>query len=126
MVETTDLLFAVDSVPAVFGVTRKPFIVFTSNIFAILGLRSLYFLLAGAIGYFRYLKYGLPAVLVFMGVEMLLDPHDRQPPLWFQVDIPTSVSLTVVAGILLVSIVLSVFAARHDDKRSERQKRVGL
>ena len=61
-----------------------------------------------------------------MGVEMLLDPHDRQPPLWFQVDIPTSVSLTVVAGILLVSIVLSVFAARHDDKRSERQKRVGL
>ena len=125
MVETTDLLFAVDSVPAVFGVTRKPFIVFTSNIAAILGLRSLYFLLAGAIGYFRYLKYGLPAVLVFMGVEMLLDPHDRQPPLWFQVDIPTSVSLTVVAGILLVSIVLSVFAARREDRRSERQKRVG-
>ena len=74
MVETTDLLFAVDSVPAVFAVTRKPFIVFTSNVFAILGLRSLYFLLAGAIGYFRYLKYGLPLVLVFMGVEMLLDP----------------------------------------------------
>ncbi len=77
MVETTDLLFAVDSVPAVFAVTRKPFIVFTSNVFAILGLRSLYFLLAGAIGYFRYLKYGLPVVLVFMGVEMLLDPHDH-------------------------------------------------
>ena len=76
MVETTDLLFAVDSIPAVFAVTRKPFIVFTSNVFAILGLRSLYFLLAGAIGYFRYLKYGLPVVLVFMGVEMLLDPHD--------------------------------------------------
>ena len=93
MVETTDLLFAVDSIPAVFAVTRKPFIVFTSNVFAILGLRSLYFLLAGAIGYFRYLKYGLPLVLVFMGVEMLLDPHERMPPLWFQVDIPTSVSL---------------------------------
>jgi tellurite resistance protein TerC len=113
MVETTDLLFAVDSIPAVFAVTRKPFIVFTSNVFAILGLRSLYFLLAGAIGYFRYLKYGLPLVLVFMGVEMLLDPHDR-PPRWIQVDIPTSVSLVVVAGILLLSIVLSVFAARRE------------
>ena len=116
MVETTDLLFAVDSVPAVFAVTRKAFIVFTSNVFAILGLRSLYFLLAGAIDYFRYLKYGLPLVLVFMGVEMLLDPHDRQPPLWFQVDIPISVSLTVVAGILVISVVLSVFAARHERK----------
>jgi tellurite resistance protein TerC len=117
MVETTDLLFAVDSIPAVFAVTRKPFIVFTSNVFAILGLRSLYFLLADAIGYFRYLKYGLPAVLVFMGVEMLLDSHDRLPQLWFQVDIPTSVSLLVVAGILLISIVLSVIAARHDKKQ---------
>ena len=116
MVETTDLLFAVDSVPAVFAITRKPFIVFTSNVFAILGLRSLYFLLAGALGYFRYLKYGLPLVLVFMGVEMLIDPHDRVPPLWFQVDIPTSVSLLVVAGILLISIVLSVTAAQRDKR----------
>jgi tellurite resistance protein TerC len=120
MVETTDLLFAVDSIPAVFAVTRKPFIVFTSNVFAILGLRSLYFLLAGAIGYFRYLKYGLPLVLVFMGVEMLLDPHDRLPPLWFQVDVPTSVSLLVVAGILLVSIVLSVTAAKREARRGQR------
>jgi tellurite resistance protein TerC len=117
MIETTDLLFAVDSIPAVFAVTRKPFIVFTSNVFAILGLRSLYFLLAGAIGYFRYLKYGLPLVLVFMGTEMLLDPHDR-PPRWFQVDIPTSVSLLVVAGVLLISIVLSVFAAHRERERA--------
>jgi tellurite resistance protein TerC len=116
LVETTDLLFAVDSVPAVFAVTRKPFIVFTSNVFAILGLRSLYFLLAGAIGYFRYLKYGLPIVLVFMGIEMLLDSHDRQPPLWFQVDVPTSVSLLVVAGILLISIVLSVLVAEREKR----------
>jgi tellurite resistance protein TerC len=120
LVETTDLLFAVDSVPAVFAVTRKPFIVFTSNVFAILGLRSLYFLLAGAIGYFRYLKYGLPIVLVFMGVEMLLDPHDRQPPLWFQVDVPISVSLLVVAGILLISIVLSILVAEREKR--ERAK----
>jgi tellurite resistance protein TerC len=121
MVETTDLLFAVDSIPAVFAVTRKPFIVFTSNVFAILGLRSLYFLLAGALQYFRYLKYGLPIVLMFMGVEMLLDSHDRQPPLWFQVDIPTSVSLVVVAGILLISIVLSITAARRDSKRAAKK-----
>jgi tellurite resistance protein TerC len=120
MVETTDLLFAVDSIPAVFAVTRKPFIVFTSNVFAILGLRSLYFLLAGAIGYFRYLKYGLPLVLVFMGVEMLLDSHDRLPPLWFQFDVPTSVSLLVVAGILLISIVLSVTAAKREARRGQR------
>ncbi len=121
MVETTDLLFAVDSVPAVFAVTRKPFIVFTSNVFAILGLRSLYFLLAGAIRSFRYLKYGLPLVLVFMGVEMLLDPHDRQPLLWFQVDIPISVSLLVVAGILFISIVLSVTAAHREQRRGRGQ-----
>src|SRR2546428_7329438 len=97
MVETTDLIFAVDSIPAIFAVTTKPFIVFTSNVFAILGLRSLYFLLAGAIRYFRYLKVSLAFVLVFTGVKMLLDPHDRQPPLWFQIEIPTSVALMVVA-----------------------------
>jgi tellurite resistance protein TerC len=119
MVETTDLLFAVDSIPAVFAVTRKPFIVFTSNVFAILGLRSLYFLLAGAIGYFRYLKYGLPLVLVFMGVDMLLDPHDR-PPRWIQVEIPTSVSLLVVAAILVTSVILSIYAARHETKRTPK------
>ena len=75
MVETTDLVFAVDSIPAIFGITRDPFIVFTSNVFAILGLRSLYFVLAGAITYFRYLKVGLAFVLVFIGLKMLLDPH---------------------------------------------------
>jgi len=126
MVETTDLLFAVDSIPAVFAVTRKPFIVFTSNVFAILGLRSLYFVLAGALGYFRYLKYGLPLVLVFMGVEMLIDPHERKVPLWFQVDIPISISLSVVAGILLISILASLIAAwrekRHDKENTDRDK----
>jgi tellurite resistance protein TerC len=115
MIETTDLLFAFDSVPAVFAVTTQPFIIFTSNVFAILGLRSLYFVLAGALGYFRFLKYGLALVLVFMGAEMLLDPHD-QPPRWFQVDIPTSVSLLVVAGIILCSIALSILAASFQKK----------
>ena len=116
MVETTDLLFAFDSIPAIFAVTRNPFIVFTSNVFAILGLRSLYFVLAGAIRYFRYLKYGLALVLVFIGVKMLIDPHDN-PPRWFQADIPISVSLIVVAGIILVSIALSVAAAWREKKR---------
>ncbi|HEX5399812.1 MAG TPA: TerC family protein [Verrucomicrobiae bacterium] len=115
LVETTDLIFAVDSVPAVFSVTRKAFIVFTSNVFAILGLRSMYFLLAGALGYFRYLKVGLSAVLVFIGIKMLLDPHEHTP-LWFQMGIPTRISLLIVAAILSVSIVLSIIAARKDKK----------
>ncbi len=117
LVETTDLIFAVDSVPAVFSVTRKAFIVFTSNVFAILGLRSMYFLLVGALGYFRYLKIGLSAVLAFIGAKMLLDPHDH-PPQWFQIEIPTSVSLLVVAAILLISIALSVTAARREKSKS--------
>ena len=103
LVETTDLIFAVDSVPAVFAVTQKAFIVFTSNVFAILGLRSLYFLLAGAIGKFRHLKAGLSVVLVFVGAKMLLDPHDHAPQ-WFQTKIPTVTSLLVVAAILAVAI----------------------
>lgn len=125
MVETTDLVFAVDSIPAIFGVTRNPFIVFTSNVFAILGLRSLYFVLAGAIAYFRFLKVGLSFVLVFIGIKMLLDPHVEEvvgsgalaEPVelrWYQLTIPTSVSLAVVGSIILLSILISVIAARRE------------
>jgi tellurite resistance protein TerC len=113
LVETTDLIFAVDSVPAVFSVTQNAFIVFTSNVFAILGLRSLYFLLAGALGYFRHLKFGLSVVLVFVGTKMLLDPHGHEPKS-FQIEIPTGVSLLVVAAILAISIALSITAARRE------------
>jgi tellurite resistance protein TerC len=116
LVETTDLVFAVDSIPAVFAVTTKPFIVFTSNVFAILGLRSLYFVLAGAIGYFRYLKVGLSVVLMFIGAKMLLDPHDNPQPRWFQVEIPISTSLLVVAGIILASIVASILLRRRETR----------
>lgn len=116
LVETTDLIFAVDSVPAVFSVTRKAFIVFTSNVFAILGLRSMYFLLVGALGYFRYLKIGLSAVLVFIGIKMLLDPHEHAP-LWFQIDIPTRTSLLIVAAILSISIALSVIAGQKEKEQ---------
>lgn len=116
MVETTDLFFALDSIPAIFAVTTKPFIVFTSNVFAILGLRTLYFVFAGAIGYFRYLKIGLSVALIFIGVKMLLDPHDREPPLPFQVEIPISISLLIVAGIILTSIIVSVVAAQREKR----------
>jgi len=116
VVETTDLIFALDSIPAIFAVTTKPFIVFTSNVFAILGLRSLYFVLAGAIEYFRYLKIGLSLVLVFVGVKMLLAPHGDSHQ-WFQVEIPTGLSLLVVAGVILVSIALSFAAAQREKKR---------
>jgi tellurite resistance protein TerC len=121
VVETTDLIFAVDSIPAIFGVTTNRFIVFTSNVFAILGLRSLYFVLAGAIEYFRYLKVGLSFVLVFIGVKMLLDPHDH-PAMWFQADIPTGVSLGVVAGIILTSITLSVMATKREQAAGRKME----
>lgn len=107
VIETSDLVFALDSIPAIFGVTQRPFIVFTSNVFAILGLRSLYFVLEGAIASFRFLKYGLSLVLVFIGVKMLVDPHDHEPK-WFQVDIPITIALSIVVGILLISIGLSM------------------
>lgn len=99
VVEATDVVFAVDSIPAVFGVTRDPFIVFTSNIFAILGLRALYFLLAGLMHKFRYLGFGLGLVLVFVGAKMLL--HDWVP-------IPTTWSLGIVLAILTAAIVASL------------------
>jgi tellurite resistance protein TerC len=114
MVETTDLIFALDSIPAIFAVTTKPFIVFTSNVFAILGLRSLYFVLAGAIGYFRYLKIGLSIVLVFVGGKMLVDPHGDGPHKWFQFEVSTVISLVIIGVILGTAILLSIIATRRE------------
>jgi len=105
-VETSDLIFAVDSIPAIFAVTQDAFIVFTSNVFAILGLRSLYFVLAGAIRYFRYLKVGLSIVLVFIGVKMLLI-HTKY-------EVSIGLSLAVVLGIILISMLLSILSARKE------------
>ncbi len=118
-IETTDLVFALDSIPAIFGITHKPFIIFTSNVFAILGLRSLYFLLANAISYFRYLKIGLSLVLTFIGVKMLLDPH-HAPPKWFQVKIPTATSLIIIVAILTTSIIMSIAATLHEKHLKKR------
>jgi tellurite resistance protein TerC len=104
-VETSDLIFAVDSIPAIFAVTTDPFVVFTSNAFAILGLRSLYFLLADAADRFRYLKLGLAAVLIFVGAKMLLTDIFKVEPV---------LSLGVILGILAVAITGSLMADRRD------------
>ena len=109
-VESTDVVFAVDSIPAIFAVTKDPFIVFTSNMFAILGLRSLYFVLAGAIELFHYLKYGLALVLVFIGVKMLAAHWIEES----EIEIPSWGPLVVVATILFISIIASIIrSARH-------------
>ena len=105
-VEVTDLIFAVDSIPAIFAVTTDPFIVFTSNIFAILGLRSLYFLLAGIITKFAYLKVGLSFVLIFVGAKMLLLDVYK---------VPIAASLGIIAGILGLSILVSLIKPPKTD-----------
>jgi tellurite resistance protein TerC len=107
VVESTDLVFAVDSIPAVFAVTSDPFLVYTSNVFAILGLRSLYFLLAGVMQKFVYLKLGLAAVLVFVGGKMTLSE------VW---KIPSAVSLLVIAALLALSIVASLRKNRREER----------
>ena len=99
LVESTDVVFALDSIPAIFTITQDPFIVYTSNIFAILGLRSLYFLLAGVVHKFHYLKLGLSSVLVLIGIKMLIEE-------WYEV--PIGLSLGVVAAILVLSVVASL------------------
>ena len=119
MVETTDLVFALDSIPAIFAVTQEPFLVFTSNVFAILGLRSLYFVLANAINYFRFLKIGLSVVLVFIGLKMLLPLMHEQFNFLDQVRITTSQYLLTIAGILLASVVVSVLAEAVSRKRKK-------
>ena len=98
-VEVTDIIFAVDSIPAIFAVTSDPFIVFTSNIFAILGLRALYFLLAGVVDRFQYLKVGLGLVLAFVGTKMVISE-------WYK--IPAGVSLVIVVSILAASVIVSL------------------
>jgi tellurite resistance protein TerC len=108
MVETTDLVFAVDSIPAIFAVTLDPFIVFTSNVFAILGLRSMYFLLGGVIDKFHYLKLGLALVLSFVGLKMLV--------VFFHIEIPIVVSLLVVASTLGLSMLASIALPKKDPR----------
>ena len=110
VIETTDVAFAVDSIPAVFSVSRDPFIVLTSNIFAILGLRALYFALAAIAQYFAYLKYGLGIILSFVGVKMLLEV------LW-DIEVPTPTSLLIIFGVLVLSMLASYAATLYSRRR---------
>ena len=101
IIELTDVAFAVDSIPAIFGITQDPFVVYTSNVFAILGLRALYFLLVGLLDYFRYLGIGLALILIFIGVKLIAEP-------WLHISV--SYSLGVVGMLLLLTVVLSLWA----------------
>ncbi len=107
IVESTDLVFAVDSIPAIFAVTREPFIVYTSNVFAILGLRALYFLLANVMDKFQYLKLGLSAVLTFIGIKMVIVDLYH---------IPVGLSLIIVASILTIAVLASLWKARKTER----------
>jgi tellurite resistance protein TerC len=109
VVESTDLVFAIDSVPAVLAISTDPFIVITSNVFAILGLRSLYFVVAGMMQLFRYLKYGLSLILVFVGFKMIASQV---------IEIPVAVALGVVATILLVSVAMSLLLPRKTEAQA--------
>jgi tellurite resistance protein TerC len=109
VVETTDVIFALDSIPAILAITTDPFIVYTSNVFAILGLRALYFALAGLLQLFHYLHYGLSAILVFVGVKMLVSDIYH---------IPVGAALGVVGGILALSVIASmIWPAAHEDTK---------
>ena len=111
VVETTDVIFAVDSIPAILAITVDPFIVYTSNVFAILGLRALYFALAGVMKLFHHLRYGLSAILVFVGAKMLLADFYK---------IPVGIALGVVAGILLISVIASLVHPHRKEPVVER------
>jgi len=126
VIETTDVAFAVDSIPAVFSVSRDPFIVLTSNIFAILGLRALYFALAAIAKYFTYLKYGLGIILSFVGIKMLLGMDEyvndfgrliglniNMP----HIEVPTPVSLAIIFGVLVLSMLFSVVVTRKSAQK---------
>lgn len=116
VIDFVDIAFALDSVPAILSISKDTFIVFTSNIFAILGLRALYFLLAGAMDMFRYLRYGLAAILVFVGIKMLVGHFLVAQRGWEHDPIPHWVSLAVVVGFLSIAIFASMIAARREKK----------
>jgi tellurite resistance protein TerC len=114
-VEFTDLIFALDSIPAIFGITRDPFLVYTSNVCAILGLRALYFVLAGVVSRFHLLRFGLAAILVFVGIKMLIDGF---------YEIPVFVALGVIAVILTVTMTASLLIPEKGKGEGEGKRGV--
>jgi len=113
LIESSDIVFAVDSIPAIIAITRDQFIIITSNIFAILGLRSLYFALAGIVQLFVYLKYGVAIVLFYVGVKMLISSFYK---------IPTEISLAIIILCLAGSVVLSLYARRKEPYADNQEK----
>jgi len=130
---TTDLLFALDSIPAIFGLTREPFIVFTANVFALMGLRQLYFLLGGLLKRLVYLSLGLAVILAFIGVKLVLEAlHENQYPFMGHREplesvpaIPTWLSLTVILVVLLVATVASLLKTRGEQPRAASTEPAG-
>jgi tellurite resistance protein TerC len=108
LLATTDIVFAFDSIPAVFAITKTKFIIYTSNIFAVLGLRSLFFLLKGAVDRFRHLKEGIAVVLIFIGVKMLIEYYDIHLPIW--------ISLLVIVVCISGSVLISVLKVKGKKK----------
>ncbi len=130
VIESSDVAFAIDSVPAIIAITQDRFIAFTSNIFAILGLRALYFLLAGVVDTFRYLHYGLAAILGFVGLKMIAEwePVAKSIAAWANLEleagghlVPTWVSLLAIAALLSIAIVASVIVGAHDEEESKEK-----
>jgi tellurite resistance protein TerC len=129
---TTDLVFALDSIPAIFGITQSPFIVFTANVFALMGLRQLYFLLGDLVEKLVYLKYGIAFILAFIGVKLVLHAmHENELPfinggeglLWAP-EIPTFVSLGVIVASMAVAVIASVIKLRMDARRAPAEKQL--
>ncbi|HEY7534377.1 MAG TPA: hypothetical protein VH878_00330, partial [Thermodesulfobacteriota bacterium] len=114
IVETTDVIFAVDSIPAILAITTDPFVVYTSNVFAILGLRSLYFALAGLMQMFHYLHYGLSSILIFVGTKMILTDIYK---------IPIVVSLAIIACFLFISVIVSVLRPQQIEQTKHIKER---
>ncbi len=112
LVESTDLLFALDSIPAIFAITTDPFLVYTSNVFAILGLRAMYFLLAGVMDKFRYLKMGLAMILVYVGFKMVISE-------WYH--IPTGISLGIIAFVLTIAVLVSLWKTWHEERLAAKE-----
>ena len=131
-IEVTDVVFATDSIPAIFAITTDPFIVFTSNMFAILGLRALYFAIAGLHAMFVYLKTGLAAILAFIGAKMVMmgvpaaaEALGLRAP-WHEIHVPVTVSLTVILGILAISIIASLLVTRDKGKPRRKHPEAGV
>jgi tellurite resistance protein TerC len=120
LIETTDLIFALDSIPAVFAITQNPFIVYTSNVFAVMGLRAMFFLLADIMDKFHYLQRGLSFILMFIGAKMVLtllnEPFVQSLTGWHtEIHIPAWLSLCVILVVLLGSIVISLWGSKNED-----------